>query len=268
MRIALMFEEDWETAPRIVRLFVDAGCEPAVNPAWGELDSFDLGMVRANFWEPGLADMLAKGLFIAAGGAPLLNSILAILSCADKVVSGELMRAAGLNVPATWIPRKGESLPERDHGWVVKPRFGSHQRGVEVFVDRDDAQRYLDSRSSERVVQERIIGRYWRIIATPERAVRTYAMPMDSRGVTALPKGALREVVDDASPDLQRVGTAMVQALGGSVLGVDVIEDGEGRYWALEGNTGFGFNLGDAQVEHAILDEAYALVNAAARPAA
>ena len=261
MRTALLLDEDWETAARIVRLLSAAGHAPVVNPGWDELDGFDLGVVRANYWQPGLGDRFAKALVLSASGTPLLNSIAALLCCADKAVGGELMRRAGLYVPATWILGPDDPLPQRDHAWVVKPRVGAHQSAVEVFHDRQAAQRYLSGCASEQVVQARIAGRQWRVIATPTRAVRTYTMPLDARGVTALPDGMPRTVVDRPGRELEGVAVTAVGALAGDVLGVDVIEDADGRYWALEGNAGFGFNLGDAAVEEAILGEAEALVS-------
>jgi glutathione synthase/RimK-type ligase-like ATP-grasp enzyme len=266
MRIALFLQEDWDTAPRVVSLFQDAGHEPVVNPDWDALDGLDAGMVRANYWEPGLRTTLAKAMVVGSRGVPFLNSIASVRCCADKAVSGALMRSAGLDVPFTWLLRAGDLLPLRDHQWVVKPRVGAHQCGVEVFPDRGSAQRHLDSCSSDVVVQERIVGTYWRVIATPRRAVRTYSMPVDARGVTALPDGAERRVVDDPDPRLESVAVAMVRALGGTALGLDLIEDAGGRYWAIEGNAGFGFNVGDAEVEQTLVTEAERLAAGAARP--
>jgi glutathione synthase/RimK-type ligase-like ATP-grasp enzyme len=256
MRAALLLQDDWESSPRVARLFLDAGHDCVVDPSWAELDSFDVAIVRANYWERGRRDLLAKAMVIESLGIPLLNSVRSILSCADKAVSVRLLQAAGLDVPESWTWSAGLSLPERPDGWVVKPRVGAHQRAVEVFARRADAQRYLESCSSEQLVQERIVGRYWRVIATRERAVRTYTMPLDSRGVTELPDGVQRSVVERPHPELEAVGVAAVRALGGTMLGVDVIEDTAGRYWTLEGNAGFGFNLGDAAVECAIVSEA------------
>lgn len=259
MRVALLLQEDWESAPRVVRLFLDAGHDCVVNPSWAELDAFDVALVRANYWEPGRHELLAKAVVIESREIPLLNSVRSILCCADKAVSACLLQAAGLNIPDTWAGPTGLRLPDRPHGWVVKPRVGSHQRAVEVFAQRADAQHYLESCASEQVVQERIVGQYWRVIATRERAVRTYTMPLDSRGVTELPDGVLRSVVEWPPPDLEALCVGTVRALGGVMLGIDVIEDHDGRFWTLEGNAAFGFNPGDAAVERALVAEAESL---------
>jgi glutathione synthase/RimK-type ligase-like ATP-grasp enzyme len=259
MRVALLLQDDWESAPRVARLFLEAGHDAVVDPSWSELDSFDAAIMRANHWEPGRRDLMAKAIVIESLEIPLLNSVRSILCCADKAVTVRLLRAAGLDVPDTWTGPAGLRIPDRPHGWVVKPRVGAHQRAVEVFDRRDEAQRYLESCTSEQVVQERLVGRYWRVIATRERAVRTYTMPLDSRGVSELPDGVLRGVVDRPHPDLEAVGVEVVRALGGVMLGVDVIEDDDGRYWTLEGNAGFGFNPDDVAVERAIVAEVESL---------
>ena len=103
------------------------------------------------------------------------------------------------------------------------------------------------------MVQTYIPGRYWRVVATNEQAIRVYTMPSDSRGITALPSGRERDVVEMFEPELGRVAVEAVRAVGGVMMGVDVIEDLDGRLWIIEANVAFGFNVGDDEVETAIL---------------
>jgi glutathione synthase/RimK-type ligase-like ATP-grasp enzyme len=253
MRVALLLDESWETAPRVREVFLEAGHEPTVNPSLSRLRGFDVGMMRANHWKRGSADLFRRARRLEALGTPLFNSVRAIANCADKVVSGRLFERAGLATPASWLLGPGDPIPRSDRGWVIKPRVGSQQRAVEVFSAAAGAQRYLATCRNKQLVQERLMGPCWRVIATPETALRTYAIPVDARGITDLPDGEERGAVHDPDSTLEQFAVLMVRALGGTMLGVDVIEDASGAYWALEANAGFGFNIGDHAVEHGML---------------
>jgi glutathione synthase/RimK-type ligase-like ATP-grasp enzyme len=259
MRIAALFDPTWATGPGVLRRLADAGHEVVADPPWDGLHTFEVGFVRAHYWEPGREELFSKAVLLDAIGLPHFHSIAVLVRGNDKIVSGELFRRAGLDVPATWVLGPGDELPPGRRRWIVKPPVGAQQAGVEVFDRRAHAQRYLDSCPTVQVVQERIAGRYWRVVATAERALRTYTMPVDARGVTALPHGAPRGVVDHPDPALERFGVEMVRALGGRMMGLDVIEDRSGRLWALEANAGFGFNPGDEVIEQAIVDEVEAI---------
>jgi glutathione synthase/RimK-type ligase-like ATP-grasp enzyme len=259
VRIALLFDPAWLTNPGVERRLAAAGHEPVANPDWSELGTFELGFVRAHYWERGREDLFSKAVVLDALGVPHFHSIAVLLRGDDKAVSGQLFRRAGLRVPPTWVLEPQDELPRRDHGWVVKPRVAAKQEGVEVFDDRAQAQRYLRSCTLAQVVQERILGRYWRVVATADRAVRTYTMPVDERGVTALPDGVPRGVVEHPDPELELFGVRMVQALGARMMGLDILEDEQGQLWALEANAGFGFNPGDDAIEVAMVEEVASL---------
>jgi glutathione synthase/RimK-type ligase-like ATP-grasp enzyme len=255
VRVALLCDQTWETAARLVSVFRKRGHDPALDPAWRELDGIDLALVRGAYWEPRLRALLTKALLLDAQGVPFFNPLPTLLRADDKAVSSEILRMAGVRVPATWVVQPGEPVPRRAGSLVIKPVQGGKQIGVEVFHDPSTAQEYVDSRASVQVVQERIVGRYWRAVATAERVVRVYAMPSDARGVTALPPGQPREVVEEYPDSLESVAPATVRALGGVMMGIDVIEDRDGRLWVLEANVAFGFNVGDDDVERTLVDE-------------
>lgn len=255
MRVALLCDETWETALRLETLLRDRGHEPLLNPSWDRLRGVDLGLVRGGYWEPHLRSLMTKALYLDADSVPFFNALTTLLRADDKAVSTEILREAGIRVPSTWLAGPAESLPPHRRPLIVKPVQGGKQAGVEVFRDHLSAVAYLRRCTSLQIVQTLIEGRYWRVIATDERVVRVYTMPSDERGVTALPKGQARDVVTDYPSALDHVAPASVRALSGAMMGVDLIEDHDGACWVLEANVGFGFNLGDEDVEQAILDE-------------
>jgi glutathione synthase/RimK-type ligase-like ATP-grasp enzyme len=255
MRVALLADEHWETTSRLLEVLPRSGIEVRLNPDWSDLPGCSIGVVRSDYWARGKELTLSKALVLERYGKPFLNSMRSLLLADDKAASGVVLRAAGVATPETWTVDPTTSCPELTTPLIVKPLKDSQSRGIEVFQTASEADRYIARCSRQQLVQPFIVGTTWRVVATATRAVRTYRVGVDERGITGLKPGERRPVVQEPRLELEEAAVAAVRALGGDLMGVDVIEDMARQLWVLEANPGFGFNSGDDAVEDVIVEE-------------
>ena len=187
---------------------------------------------------------------LAAGGVALLNGRSALVTAHDKLATAAALRAARVPHPRTvhvapWLP-----LPELEPPLVLKPRFGSWGRDVvrcETPEEIDSALFDLSQRrwyaATGAIAQKLVAPRGFdlRIVVARGRvigAVRRVAAPGEWRTNIAL--GARREPVTPPE-DACNVAVAAAAAIGGDLVGVDILPADLGSWVVLEVNGAVDF---------------------------
>jgi [lysine-biosynthesis-protein LysW]---L-2-aminoadipate ligase len=178
-------------------------------------------------------------------GIRLLNPTAALLSSHDKLATALLLHRAGIPHPATAHVDLGGNRASLDPPIVVKPRFGSWGRDVHLCRTRAQLSRRLQSLRNRRwfqrhgaLLQEFVppAGRDLRLIVAGHHvvgAVERIAAPGEWR--TNVARGARRQPV---IPPLEACDLAVraAAAVGGDLVGVDLLPRPDGRYVLLEVN--------------------------------
>ncbi len=169
---------------------------------------------------------------LAVAGVEVLNPPGALVAAHDKLLTARVLRLAGLPHPHTTLlapalPALAPELPV-----VLKPRFGSWGRDVELCTTAQELEEAFVRAQSSRwfrdhgvIAQELVEPRGWdiRVVVAGGRVVgaaRRVALPGEWRTNAAL--GASVEPVD--APLLARtLAVAAVQAVGADLAGVDLL---------------------------------------------
>jgi len=199
----------------------------------------------------GIEDGLWALSELSASGVSVLNPPAVLISAHDKLVTARALRRAGLPHPETrpltaWDdPVDCGSFP-----LVVKPRFGSWGRDVMLCRNRNELELSLEHlsrrswfRSHGGLVQELIppLGHDLRLIVADGcvvGAIKRVARVGEWRTNVAL--GATREPVVPP-PIACELAVAAATAIGGDLVGVDLLPLGPGRYVVLEINAAVDF---------------------------
>ena len=187
-------------------------------------------------------------------GAPLLNPLSAIVTSADKLATHAVWAAHGLLQPATVPLAEASPWPAGGQSMVLKPALGDGARHI-ALVGSLAAARAVEAgwradeaaggeRRGTALLQEWIAEpRCVRLFATPDHTSPAYEK---SRHPGALiTHGTVYERIYAPPPSMAELAQRMVATLGGGLMGVDVLVDGDGRPWALEANAPFGFDVTD-----------------------
>jgi RimK family alpha-L-glutamate ligase len=195
---------------------------------------------------------------LAASGVIVLNGSRTLVSAHDKLATAGAMFAAGVPHPRTqhiapWLP-----TPELEPPIVFKPRFGSWGRDVVRCDDTEAIDRTLDAlqrspwyAATGGVAQKLVAPRGFdlRVVVARGRvigAVRRVAAPGEWRTNVAL--GARREPISPPA-EACAIAIAAAAAIGGDLVGVDLLPADVGTWVVLEVNGAVDFtsaySLGD-----------------------
>ena len=210
--------------------------------ALGRLDVVDgLDGVEDGLWALGS---------LAARGVTVLNRAGALLAAHDKLLTAKVLRQAGLPHPRTKVVHPGGHVPDWEGPVVVKPRFGSWGRDVELCKDEISFRRHLRSLEQRlwfqqhgALLQELVppAGADLRILVAAGVAVGAIsrrAAPGEWRTNIAL--GGMRVPVEPPAAALQ-LAVRAADAAGADFIGVDLLPDGEGGHTVLELNGAVDF---------------------------
>jgi len=210
---------------------------------------------------------------LAAEGVDVLNPPRALVAAHDKLLTARILRLAGLPHPQTTllaptVPAATLQLPA-----VLKPRFGSWGRDVELCASTDEFEAALHRAQSARgfrdhgvIAQELIEPRGWdlRVVVAGGRVVgsaRRVALPGEWRTNAAL--GASVEPAE--APLLARtLALAAVQAVGADLAGVDLLPTRNG-FVVLEVNGAVDYRPLYARAGDVYADTIAAMLGAVAR---
>lgn len=189
---------------------------------------------------------LASTIILEEQGVPVVNSSEVIYSCEDKLLTTARLARNGVPVPETAVAFSREACLEAaeklGYPVVVKPIYGSWGRMIARAMDREGLEEILEFREHMQSPHFKIhyLQRY---VNKPGRDIRAcyiwgevpaaiYRVSDRWKTNTALGGRAVKaELPEDQVELVKRVGEIM----GGGVLGVDLIEEGD-RCMALEVN--------------------------------
>ena len=210
--------------------------------ALGRLDVADgLDGVEDGLWALGA---------LAARGVRVLNRAGALLAAHDKMLTAKVLQRAGVPHPRTRILHPGGHAPDWEGPLVVKPRFGSWGRDVELCEDEIGFRRHLHALEHRlwfqrhgAVLQELVppAGFDLRIVVAGGAAVGAIsrvAAPGEWRTNIAL--GGTRVAVDPPAT-AYALAIRAAEAAGADLIGVDLLPDGAGGHTVLELNGAVDF---------------------------
>jgi RimK family alpha-L-glutamate ligase len=188
---------------------------------------------------------------LAASGVTVLNGRRTLVASHDKLTTATVLYDAGVAHPrtahvASWLP-----LPELEPPIVFKPRFGSWGEDVIRCDDEDAIERALASLAekawfdSTGAIAQKLVaprGHDLRIVVAGGQvvgAVRRVAAPREWR--TNVTLGARREPVTPP-PEACDLAIRAADAVGGALVGVDLLPADLGTWVVLEVNGAVDFN--------------------------
>jgi RimK family alpha-L-glutamate ligase len=187
---------------------------------------------------------------LAASEVTVLNGRRALVAAHDKLATAEALYASRVSHPFTvhiapWLP-----VPELEPPIVFKPRFGSWGEDVIRCDDAETIERTLVELRSRpwfeatgALAQKLVAPRGYdlRLVVARRRvvgAVRRVAAPGEWRTNVAL--GARREPIVPP-PEARAIAIAAADAIGGDLVGVDLLPADVGTWVVLEVNGAVDF---------------------------
>jgi [lysine-biosynthesis-protein LysW]--L-2-aminoadipate ligase len=213
---------------------------------------------------------------LEATGTATVNNSSVIEMCGDKVLTALAFARHGVVTPRTLAalaePAAVRACDEIGYPAVIKPAVGSWGRLVCRVPDRETAADLLEHRGQLPGPQHRVTcvqewvdkpGRDIRVLVVGDQPVAAmYRRSAHWRTNAAL--GA-EPAPCRITSDLAKLATAAARAVGGGVLGVDVVEDADGRLLALEVNHGTEFralqSVTDVDLAGVIVEHVWGLVD-------
>lgn len=251
MRFALIARRTTPTNDALAGTVVDHGIlwEPMTPElALDELRSGDVALGRLDVLPTlnGIDDgMWALGA-LEARRVVVLNDSAALFATHDKLLTARILRRADLPHPRTAHVRPDRPFPAVRPPVVVKPRFGSGGEGV---VRCDDEEALCDALSQlssvlwfeqQGVLVQELVppqGYDLRILVAGQRVVgAVFRVAADGEWRTNISLGGTRRPVADPPHHACEIALAAARAVGTALVGVDLVQDGLGRWTIVELN--------------------------------
>ncbi|GAB2331952.1 RimK family alpha-L-glutamate ligase [Streptomyces griseoincarnatus] len=209
--------------------------------------------------------------YCEAVGVPVLNTAATLDRCDNKIAGTLALHRAGLPVPVTSValdPAHGaEAVAQVGYPAVVKPVVGSWGRGLARINDPDAAEAVFGLREQLAspvqklgYAQQYVPGRDLRVLVVGDRAVAAIERT-SGHWVRNTARGAL-PAARALDPGLADLAERAACAVGGGILGVDLLESDSGRRVVLEVNGGVEFHglaeahptlrIADLMIDHAL----------------
>ncbi|MFD8478585.1 RimK family alpha-L-glutamate ligase [Kitasatospora sp. NPDC059673] len=194
---------------------------------------------------------LEASRYCETAGIPVVNSTATLDLCDNKIACTSALHLAGVEVPATAValdPAAGALAVEQvGLPAVVKPVVGSWGRGIARVDGPDavDAVFTLREQLSSPVqklgyAQEFVHGRDLRVLVVGGQAVAAIERTGE-HWVRNTARGA-RATACPLDPELAALAERAAKAVGGGILGVDLLETRAGRRLVVEVNGGVEFH--------------------------
>ena len=177
--------------------------------------------------------------FVAAYGLPVVNEPETAAICADKAHNSLVLAGAGIPTPRTEVAFTKEAALETietlGFPCVLKPVVGSWGRLMAKIDSRDAAEAILEHKETLGHYEHKVFyiqefvekpGRDIRVLATDGEPIAAMARSSD-HWLTNAAKGGQTDVIEPDAAMLDLVERAS-DAVGGGLLGVDLMETGEG----------------------------------------
>ena len=240
---------------RLVRRVRATGHEVAVLHRLADLPadpaaSFDVGLLRTRDApeDPECCEVAAR---LEEAGVPLLNSIAARNASRDKSLTQAHFDRERIPQPEWSLATSAAGSLEGPV--VLKPLRGGRGQGIETFGSVTEALASVDD--PEAFLVQRYFPRAatWRVIATPDRAIRGWRN-FRVGGFDPERRLAKLRLFIPPPAKVAQLARRMVAALDGGLMGVDVIV-ASGTPLALEANTNFYLPLFDRPAVRAFVAE-------------
>ncbi|MDX6596209.1 MAG: [lysine-biosynthesis-protein LysW]---L-2-aminoadipate ligase [Gaiellales bacterium] len=225
----------------------------------GSLDLSDFDVCLPRF-RVGAAHMACLDEALVASGIPMLNSRESRRRCENKALAHLAFEEHGIAQPPSFV-WSADGARDRHLDWqgetLLKPLYGNRSGGIEICGSLSEALERAGERQEDLLIQKMIWpARCWRIVVgRTSGVVDPYwrRPPGESDRVLSISTGS-QIVRDGYSERLGEVATAMLEAVGGDLLAVDILET-ESEVYALEINHNFDAHGGDAPAAEAFLLE-------------
>ena len=184
-----------------------------------------------------------RGLYITSClefmDVPVLNTFDVASCCGNKMFMSMRLKKCGVPTPRTYFSFSKDAALEKIEGtgypMVVKPVVGSWGRGVIPVRDRDTMDAVTEMRELSDTPHERIYymqelvrrpPRDIRVITIGDRAIAAMYRRSDGGFKTNVALGAIPELCK-ITPEMEDLAARASGAVGGGILGVDMMEDEE-----------------------------------------
>lgn len=171
-------------------------------------------------------------------GVPVFNTTQVATNCGNKLITSLLLKKHNVPTPKTYFSFSPESAIEtmERHGYpiVIKPIVGSWGRGVILLKDRDTADAIIEVRELSDGPLDRIYylqeavkrpPRDIRAIAVGDQVIAAMYRTSSSGGFkTNIALGA-EPIPCEITKELEDICIKASRAVGGGILGIDVMED-------------------------------------------
>ncbi|CAI9830885.1 MAG: lysine biosynthesis protein LysX [Nitrosopumilus sp.] len=181
-----------------------------------------------------------RGLHLSAHiemlGIPVVNTLAVASACGDKLLMTARLKAAGVPTPETHFAFSAEAAAEcaerEGYPLVIKPLVGSWGRGVVPIRDRDALDAIIEIRSVRDGPHDRI---YYlqELVDRPPRDIRVVTVGGEPVAAMYRRSGGFKTnlALDGTqepcriTPEMAELASRASEAVGGGILGVDMMED-------------------------------------------
>jgi len=185
--------------------------------------------------------------FLEHQGLPVVNPSRVIATCGDKALTSVALAAAHVPTPRTFVAFTPEAalraLDRVGYPAVLKPVVGSWGRLVSRVSDREQAEQLLEHKA--------VLGHFvhhifyvQEYVDKPNYDIRAHVVGdrvtsairrVSNSWITNAARGAVCEA-QAVTPEIEELSLRSAEAVGGGVLGVDLMPDPEGRLLVQEVN--------------------------------
>ena len=170
---------------------------------------------------------------------PVLNKFDVASTCGNKMFMTLLLKKHNVPTPKTYFSFSSESATENlkqvGYPLVIKPVIGSWGRGVMPIKDKDTMEAVVEIRDITDSPHDRIYylqelvkrpPRDIRVITIGDRPIAAMYRKSSDGFKTNIALGADPEICE-ITKEMEDMATAASKAMGGGILGVDMMEDDE-----------------------------------------
>ncbi len=170
---------------------------------------------------------------------PVINKFDVANTCGNKMITSMLLKKSNIPTPKTYFSFSAETALENfeniGYPLVIKPIIGSWGRSVMPIKDKDTAEAVIENRQVTDGPQDRIYylqemidrpPRDIRVITVGDQAVSAMYRKSSGGFKTNIALGADPELCD-ITKEIEDLCDKTSKAVGGGILGIDLMEDKE-----------------------------------------
>ncbi len=190
--------------------------------------------------------------FFASYGITTVNTPEVVARCGDKALTSIALQEAGVPTPTTLVaftPEQAlEAIEEIGYPAVLKPVTGSWARLLAKVSDRQQAESIIEHKATLGSYQHSIFyiqeyiekpGRDLRALVIGDQCVGVIARTSD-HWITNTQRGGTPTQIE-LTPQIKQIAQAAAAAVGGGVLGIDLMERPDGSLTCHEVNHNLEF---------------------------